>query len=150
MFNPEQFTATQWHTAEQKAEFAAWFVRFVTKGFHRSMFYRARYQRLCTMWRHIAHFNASGFYAMWLNTTEQRLHFLRNTQRPATGDPRWTWSDVEQALGEWIAGSGLIESYEKAYTEETEARERETLAALTAKYQPPSNRGAPRHVTPAS
>lgn len=138
MFTDDRFTPTQWDTARDKAAFANWFVAFVTKGFPRSQFHKARYRRLSMMWGHIAEFDVHGFYGTWCANTAQRLRFLRATQRVMPGDPTYTWVDVENVLAKWVRDQHLIESYAAKVQAETEAAERARLAELKATYEPAS------------
>lgn len=65
MFTANQFTATKWESAEQKAKFANHFVRFVKSGFKPTLFYSWFYKRLSMTFGHIAHFNRQGFWHTW-------------------------------------------------------------------------------------
>ena len=65
IFPEEQFTATQWSTAKEKAEFATWLIRFIEKGAPQSLFHKTKYRRLSNCFGHIAHYNVYGFYDEW-------------------------------------------------------------------------------------
>jgi hypothetical protein len=134
-FTPDQFTPTQWDTAEKKAAFAHQFVRFVQADFAKSKFTKAFYVRLSMTFGHIAHYNQGGFFEEFFTTTEGKVRFLRMTlQHPCYGDAGWTYSDVERALQSWLRENGVMEKYEQRLADETEANERAALARLQAKY----------------
>ncbi|MHA2046150.1 MAG: hypothetical protein ACW99G_15265 [Candidatus Thorarchaeota archaeon] len=104
-FNAEQFTPTQFDTAEQKAKFANHFVKFVESGFKREKFPKWFYTRLSMTFGHIAHYNLDGFYAQWFTTTERQMEFLNHTlNHPCYGQPEYTYSDVEKEIIEWLKG----------------------------------------------
>lgn len=134
-FTPEQFTATQFSTQKEKADFANHLVRFVLSGFKQSLFFDWFYRRLSFTFGHIAEFNRHGFYEVWFSTTINQLEFLRNiTRAHCVGDPAYTFSDVERAIKQWLAGTNLIAEYTKKVTEEVEKAERAELQRLTKKY----------------
>jgi hypothetical protein len=113
-FSATAFTPTKFSSAEDKAKFANQFVAFVSADCPESKFHRWFYQRLCQMFRHIAHFNANGFYEEWFSSAEKRRQFLEQAlSSPTYGDPKWTWSDVERALQCWTQSSGIFERFER-------------------------------------
>jgi len=102
IFDPTMFTATQWSTAKDKAEFATWLIRFIEKGAPLSLFHKAKYNRLSMCFGHIAHYNKFGFHDEWFQTPEQVAEWVRYiTSRPVYGDPAWTFSDVERVVVEY-------------------------------------------------
>lgn len=95
----DQFTSTQWATADEKAKWAKKFIRFVEGGFKAKAFTKPIYDRLSNMFHHIAHFNRTGFYSVWFTTEQQRRAFMKRLrEHTPMGDPAHTWSDVERAL----------------------------------------------------
>ena len=54
-FEPDQFVATKWSTAEDKAKFANALMKFIAQEFPRPDFSKALYQRLSNTFGHIAH-----------------------------------------------------------------------------------------------
>ena len=102
-FTAEQFTPTQFDTAEDKAKFANHFVRFVESGFKETLFYKWFYTRLSMSFGHIAHYNKNGFYGVWFDTHEKRNAFLGHTLiYPCYGQPEYTYCDVEKVLIDWL------------------------------------------------
>ena len=57
-FEPDQFIATQWSTAEDKAKFANALMKFIAHEFPRQSFSKALYQRLSNTFGHIAHYQS--------------------------------------------------------------------------------------------
>lgn len=104
------FTPTQWETSEQKQKFARHFIRFVMGGFKWTVFPNWFYTRLSTCRGHIAHYSRAGFYNTWFSDRNQRSDFIKHWanmdgRHPIYGDPKFTYSDVEQFLQEWIRGN---------------------------------------------
>lgn len=115
MFKAEQFTATKWETAEQKAKWANQFVKFCTSGFNPHWFTHAFYNRLRMTFGHIAHYNKMGFYNTFFVDDAGITDFLDITlQYPCYGDASWTYSDVEKILQEWLKQRGQINAIVKA------------------------------------
>ena len=113
MFKPEQFTSTQWSSAEDKAKFANHFVTFVRSRYDNRLFYSWFYERLSQTFSHITHDNRRGFYKTWFKTRTRQLQFLERTAKYGQGgNSADTYSDVEKALAEWVKQSGLIEQGE--------------------------------------
>jgi hypothetical protein len=99
VFKAEQFRATKWETAEDKAKFANHLVRFINSGYNPNLFYDWFYRRLSMTFGHIAHFNRHGFYDVWFTGRESRREFIHHLMMwPCYGDPEYTYSDVEKAL----------------------------------------------------
>ena len=55
-FEPHQFIATQWNSAEDKAKFANALMTFIANEFPRRSFTKSLYQRLSNTFGHIAHY----------------------------------------------------------------------------------------------
>lgn len=105
VFTADQFTPTEWSTAEDKAKFANQFVVFVESGFARDKFPKWFYTRLSMTFGNIAHYNQEGFYATWFMDTDSKMEFLQNViAYPCYGSSSFTYSDVEIALQNWLAG----------------------------------------------
>lgn len=134
-FDPSQFTATQWDTAQDKAAFANRFVRFVRSDFSAKHFTENFYRRLSNTFGHIAHYNRGGFWAEFFTTTADKVRFLEMAmQWPCYGDPAFTYSDVERTLQAWLQEDDTLARFCKRLIEETAAAERVELARLQAKY----------------
>lgn len=142
-FTEEQFKPTQRDSAAVKAQFANHFVRFVESDFAEKLFDKKFYNRLSKTFGHIAHYDQHGFCETFFTDLRGKIAFLRQTVEWSMGcDPRFTYSDVEQVLREWVLENGTLDRYQKRLAEETEAGERELLAKLKAKYEPvPANAG---------
>ena len=135
LFKAEQFTPTKWDTAEQKAKFANHFVRFVESGFKATLFSDWFYRRLSMTFGHIAYYDRGGFYEHFFTSHEGRTNFACITlEGGGYGDPRFTYSDVEKALKQWVINSNLKERLSKDLTEAIERNERKELVRLQAKY----------------
>jgi hypothetical protein len=138
LFEAGQFTPTEFSTAEDKARFANQFVAFVESDFSASKFPNWFYKRLSMSFGHIAETDQGGFYETWFSSTARKVQFLKHTlDRGGCGDPRYTYSDVEQDLGVWLRESPLIETLQLRNAQEIEAEERRVLARLKAKYESP-------------
>ncbi len=134
-FTADQFTATQWEGADQKAKFARQFIAFVESDFAKDKFPVWFYRRLSMTFGHIAHFNQHGFFETFFTSTEDKVKFLRQTVRHTCyGDPAWTYSDVEKALKKWVMENAVLFKHENRLADEHEAAERAELARLKGKY----------------
>lgn len=103
VFNADQFTATEFYSAEDKRRFAEHFVKFVLSGFKRTMFYKWFYQQLSNCFGHIAHYDINGFYAHFFENPEDMLRFVEITRDyMVCGNARYTFSDVERAIQSWF------------------------------------------------
>lgn len=146
-FQPEQFTPTQWATAEQKVAWANAMATWALRGFPQEGFTRRLYGPLHTnLFGHIAHYDLHGFFATWFSDIHQQLEWLKYAARGgaygAVGDPHFTWSDVEKAFTAWVQQSGLVERYQHLCAQDTEQRERAQLAYLLSKYPDATNEPA--------
>jgi hypothetical protein len=135
-FTADQFQPTKFNTAQDKADFANQFVKFVESGYSRDAFPKRFYQRLSNTFGHIAHYNQDNFYAEFFSTLEGRLEFARITEtREIFGDPLWTFSDAERAIQAWAIEYGMFKKAQEELNKATEQRERNLLAQLKAKYE---------------
>lgn len=143
LFTPDQFTATQFDSAEVKAAFGNHFLHFVHSEFNRSLFRKAFYNRLSMCFSHIAHYNLAGFYDVWFTDDESRLNFLHHTlSSPCHGDPAYTYSDVEREIQRYILTTSLVRQYELRVAAAVRSREINQMEQLQAKYlasQPAAN-----------
>ena len=106
-FHAEQFTATQFYTAEQKAKFANQFARFVERDFPRSAFTKSFYNILNGTFGHIAHYDIHGFWNEFFTTPEDKRRFIEQSLRcGGVGNPAYCFSDVELELREWLLVEG--------------------------------------------
>jgi hypothetical protein len=129
------FVPTQFSTAQEKAKFAAHFVRFVESGFKESLFTKAFYRQLSNCFGHIAHFDRDGFYHTWFRNPVQQLAFLTNVAEwRCYGSPEHTFSDVERVLRMWVLSNDHRNRLVRQIAEQTEREELAELERLSAKY----------------
>ena len=140
-FRPDQFTATAFDTAEDKAKAANALASFVDAGMPYSKFsnagvYHTLYQH---MFSHIAHYDRDGFYDEWFSTPEARSRWIDYALNfgpwgYSIGDPGYTWADVEVAFVTWLNDSGIPHRVHREAEATVERRELGVLAALKEKY----------------
>ena len=136
LFKPEQFTPTSCYTAQDKADFANWFVSFCEAGFPEKMFAERCYNMLRNCFHHIAHYSRNGFYGEWFSDEEKKLAFLKHTAECQLygSDPKYTFIDVERVLQQWVRESGLIEVYERKVNSLKREKELHALKVLIDRY----------------
>ena len=135
LFTAEQFTPTKFDTAEDKAKFANHFVRFVESDFKSTLFPKWFYTRLSMTFGHIAHYNQSGFYSEFFESTMDKVRFLEQTRLAGCyGSPEHTYCDVERVTVKWVRDSGIESLYRERLAEEIKAKELAEKARLEAKY----------------
>jgi len=140
LFTTRQFVPIEGHvSAEEKAEWADRFARFVEGGFREVHLTKGFYSRLHCLWDFIAHYDRHGFYDYYFARASGCRHsgcgcdtrvraegfaeFVSTVLRcPCYGDPRHTWSDVEKVVALWLRGWLL-------------GHDREALAAFTLQYR---------------
>ena len=138
-FRPEDFTPTKWSSAEEKAKIANKLTWFILGGFQRSAFTKDIYQQLSNMFGHIAHYNINGFYETWfadVKACNDWVEHITSNWLSGMGDPRFTWSDVEKVLLQWIKEQHLAEQLEQLHRSDIEQKELALLSALQQKYAP--------------
>ena len=136
-FVAADFVPTQWDTAEQKAKFANALLTFVAQDFPRSKFHESFYRRLSNTFGHIACYNRDGFYERFFLTAKDKLEFLEQcAEWPCFGDPVYTYSDVERAVGERLRKSQVAAILSSQITVERRRRELALLSELKARYEP--------------
>ena len=132
-FVAADFVPTQWDTSEQKAKFANALLMFIAQDFPRSKFHESFYRRLSNTFGHIACYNRDGFYQRFFLTAEDKLAFLEQcVTRPCYGDPTFTYSDVERAVGVRLRKSQIVAILSSQITVE---RRRTELALLSGHCQ---------------
>lgn len=90
-------------TAQDKADFANNLIRFILSGFKPTLFSRKLYRRLSQTFGFIAHYNAGGFYHEYFTNMVDRKEFIRQLRTyTSVGSPFYTFSDVEDAIQEWL------------------------------------------------
>lgn len=135
IFSPDQFTATEFSSAADKAKFANHMEKFIMGGFKQSQFHLWFYTRLSTCFGHIAHTNQGGFYATWFEHLEDRITFLqRILTQPGYGNPSCTFSDAEMAVQKWLeANPHIIIDIQAAVDKRNAAKDLENLEKLAAR-----------------
>ena len=137
-FGSEQFTATQWSSAGDKAQFGNQLLRFIDEGFHKSLFTKTLYNRLSQCFQHIAHCDLHGFYGTWFAAPGDHARFLDHLLRsPCFGDPAYTYSDVERDIQIEIRRRNYVALYRLAALEAERSTEIELLERLESKYRRP-------------
>jgi len=103
----EEFTATRFNTAEDKARFVNALLAFVDAGFPEAKFTKTVYDGLYLhCFGHIAHYDRGGFYGEWFATDEERRRWMEYAVAGGAygtlsyGDPSVTWCDVEKVVQE--------------------------------------------------
>lgn len=147
VFNPRDFTALDcgkdegpvFMTAEAKARTCELFARFVRSGFKTSLFTRALYDSLNSMFGFIAHYNLAGFYSVKFGTESAQIETLRHMKAGyhSGGSARHTRADMEAALRRWITENpDILAALESKRADGIEAAERRELARLAKRYYP--------------
>lgn len=136
-FSAPDFTATNFATAEDKAQWANKFTKFILGGFQRSALKKEIYRQLHHMFGHCAEYDLDGFYCTWFEDTYKCLHWVETvttTWLAGIGQPQYTWSDAEIKLVEWICENNIHDQVAGILKAETEMKERATLRVLHDKY----------------
>ena len=137
-FGSEQFTATQWSTADDKAQFGNQSLRFIDEGFPKSLFTKTLYNRLSQCFQHIAHHDLHGFYGTWFAAPGDQARFLDHLLRsPCFGDLAYTYSDVERHLQIEIRRRNYVALYHLAAVEAERSTDMKLLERLESKYRRP-------------
>lgn len=134
-FTAAEFTATEFHSAEDKAKFANALCRFIAAGCPERLWTKPFYRRLNSTFGMIAHCNRHGFWEEFFTDARSRLAFIQRLRWYCVyGHPGFTWGDVEQAVQARLRASGALEPYRAVLEAEVERTERATLDRLRAKY----------------
>ncbi len=137
LFSAEEFTPTEFSTAQDKAAIGNHFLRFIESDWKQTIFTRTFYNRLSNCFGHIAHYDLHGFYETWFAHDALRLSFLQHTLRfSCYGDPAYTFSDVERAIKAELRRRPLVAQYEARVAAAIRVRELAQLEWLQAKYGP--------------
>ncbi len=138
-FRSEDFTPTKWATAEEKAKISNRLTRFIRVGFQQAAFTKAMYQRLSNMFGHIAHYDLNGFYSTWfanVKSCHEWVEHVTSSWLSGIGDPKFTWSDVEKTLIQWVKDNQRTEQLDELQQLEAEQKELAMLHALQRKHFP--------------
>lgn len=135
-FFPSEFVPTQFSTAADKADFGNALSRFLESDCPRELFTAKLYARLSMTFGHIAHGDIEGFYSIWFTSHRRRLEFIRKTLRwPCHGDPKFTFSDVEQAIQRVVKERNDLARFELRAAEALRVEEMNELRRLEAKFR---------------
>ena len=136
LFFAEEFTPTQFSTAQDKAAFGNHFFRFIESDWKQTIFTKTFYNRFSKCFGHIAHYDLHGFYGTWFADDALRLSFLQHTLRfSCYGDPAYTFSDVKRAIKAELRRRPLVAQYEARVAAVIRVRELAQLERLQAKYK---------------
>jgi hypothetical protein len=136
-FVAADFVPTQWDAAEQKAKFANALLTFVAQDFPRSKFHESFYRRLSNMFGHIAHYDSVGFCGRFFLTAADKLEFLEQCVTwPCHGDPTYTYSDVERAVGARLRSAKIVTLMRSQVSAARRQADLALLAELKARYEP--------------
>lgn len=136
-FTAQDFTATNFATAEEKAKWANQFTKFILGGLQRSSFKKEIYKQLQNMFGHCAEYDLNGFYFTWFEDTYKCLHWVETIATSwlvGIGQPQFTWSDVEIRLVQWLRDNNIHDQIAGYLQAETEHKERATLKVLQSRY----------------
>jgi hypothetical protein len=136
-FTAEDFAATNFATAEDKAKWANRFTKFILGGFQRKAFNKEIYKQLHHMFGHCAEYDLDGFYLTWFEDTYKCLHWVETvatTWLAGIGQPQFTWSDVEIKVIQWVRDNNIHDQIAGYLQAETEQKECATLTALQNRY----------------
>ena len=134
-FEPDQFIATQWSTAEDKAKFANALMKFIAQEFPRPEFQQSSVPTAQQYVRAYRAYNQDGYYSVFFERDADKVVFLDQTLRwPCYGDPTYTFCDVERAVQRRLRAANVIEVFRMREADATRKRELDTLARLQAKY----------------
>ncbi len=98
LFTDQDFTATKFSSAAEKAGFANTLLRFIETDFRPTLFTRRLYSRLSMCFGHVAHTNQLGFRDTFFDDLHGKVAFLEQTLAwHCHGQPDYTYCDVERA-----------------------------------------------------
>ena len=136
-FSAKDFTATNFATAEDNAQWANKFTKFILGGFQRNAFKKEIYRQLCQMFGHCAEYDLDNFYYTWFEDTYKCHHWVETiatTWLAGIGQPHFAWSDVEITMIQWIRDNNIYDQIAGYLQAETEQKERATLKVLQKRY----------------
>jgi hypothetical protein len=114
VFEAKQFTATEWSSPEDKAEFANHLIQFIEQGYPATLFNKKFYVRLSMTFGHIAHYNQGGFWSVWFKNDSGKQDFIHNIMNCECYDsPAFTYSDVERAVKSYLRDCRGVSKFEQ-------------------------------------
>lgn len=103
LFHARHFQPTPWDMAEEKAEFANRFVRFVESDFNRQFFTGKFYQRIVCMFGFHAFPDSQNFWKHYFDDEDGRRRFILTCiEHTQAGDAAATYADVHARLQGWL------------------------------------------------
>jgi hypothetical protein len=135
-FLPAEFVPTEFSTSAEKAAFGNALLHFLDADCPRDLFTKKFYNRLSMTFGNIAHYNLEGFYDTWFTRDRHRLAFVQKILRwPCHGDPKFTFSDVENAVQRVVRERSYLARLELRAAEALRVAEMSDLERLEAKYR---------------
>lgn len=135
-FQANDFVATRFSTAADKAAFGNALLAFVEGGCKLTAFSQPLYARLSQCFRHIAHCDRMGFYEEWFASEKKKLRFIQHVpSAPCWGSAEYTFSDLECCVQEEMRRRNYIASLELRAKLEARAADLRLLEHLEAKYR---------------
>lgn len=103
LFYARDFQPTEWDSAEEKAEFANTFVRFVESNFNRQFFTGKFYQRIVCMFGFHAFPDSQNFWKHYFDSEDGRRRFILScVEHQHAGGAATTYADVHARLQDWL------------------------------------------------
>lgn len=103
LFYARHFQAMPWDTAEEKAEFANQFVRFVESDFSRQLFTGKFYQRVVCMFGFHAFPDSQNVWKHYFDDEAGWRRFILSCiEHRHAGDAATTYADVHARLQDWL------------------------------------------------
>jgi Transposase/zinc-finger of transposase IS204/IS1001/IS1096/IS1165 len=107
------------------------------RDFPRSKFHEGFYRRLSNTFGHIANYDSAGFYGRFFLTAADKLEFLEQcVSWPCYGDPTYTYSDVERAIGARLRSASIVTLMGSQVSAARRQADLALLAELKARYEP--------------
>jgi hypothetical protein len=107
-FTSNMFASTEHTSSKEKAEWANRLASFIFNGFKYVDFSNLIYTRLSNCFGHIAHYNRETFYDTWFSSPAKQADFIKHTLcHKSCGDPKFTFSDVEQQFKKWLSEQNI-------------------------------------------
>lgn len=98
-FTSEMFSPSEFLTSEDKSKFLNSLVKFTLGGFNENCFSNKLYNRLSSIFGHIAHYNKKGFYETWFSRPEQIRSWVNHVREYNCVGPD---SDIGKNFQHWM------------------------------------------------
>lgn len=131
------FTATKFHTGDDKAAFGNQLLAFIAEDFPERRFTQAFYRELSLHFGMIAWTDKHGFWAEYFTQLPDKLRFVEEiVAHPCYGLPEYTYSDLERVVIRRLRDAGIVDRLRVAAAQDREAIERALLNKLIERYRP--------------